>query len=323
MNPLGTLLRTTEDLFGHAWSIGELAVLFSRIEEVRGDPYLNEVLDDIERRGFYPQLPVPTLTDRGDGWLRGNNPYRRLGDGKPDRILARRVPVDPETPSRRLVVVCHCYGVPLPKVMERLFGLHTMRDVDVLYNIMNHHALGDFPVWPGTGFASARLSHFIENLRSAIAGVRGLVEHQRLAHRYDSVTVVGFSIGGQLAMHLSNTGVVDSAVLYCPVTSVHQTAQELGAMRWIVRPLIQATSRFNGNFDLEALRITEPLRYDSRVPQERTHVIAQRHDALTPLHQLESIRRKYPNVRWHEFGGTHVVPAGLRAFPRIIREALR
>jgi hypothetical protein len=51
-------------------------------------------------------------------------------------------------------------------------------------------------------------------------------------------------------------------------------------------------------------------------------VIVQRHDALTPLQHVEVIRTAHPEVRWHAFQGTHLYPAGLGEFQRIIRRAI-
>jgi predicted esterase len=252
----------------------------------------------------------------------GENPYRRIGDGNAEKIVAKFVPAKKPSAKKELIVMLHCYGVPLPKVMERLFGLHAIEHADVVYNIMNHHYRGSFPVWPGTGFVSGRLSHFIENLRSSITGVRALIQELKDQRGYDKITVIGFSIGGNLALHVANSAPIDQAILYCPVTSLHNTAGELGLMKVLQAPVTRLIQAFKPDFDFEDLKQADPLRYPLGIQQEDLHVIVQKYDALAPVHQIESIRSKYPKVAWHEFGGTHIYPAGMPRFQKVIADVL-
>lgn len=323
MATLGPLLQSAEHAFGGVWSIGELAVMAARLDELRGDPHRNALFEDIHQRGWY--VPVSgrdvRLRAHRNGWLTGRNPYDRIGKGSEDRIVAKLVQARTGD-AKHLVVVCHCYGVPVPPVMERLFGLQRLRHVDVVYNIMNHHQRGTFVAWPGTGFVSGQLSHFLENLRSAITGVRALVAGLVQSRGYERVTVLGFSIGGQLALHVANSAPVSQAVLYCPVTSLRQTAAELGLMRYFHEPVARAMRKLKGEFFLDDLAIADPLRYDLQIAPRNLHVIVQRYDALAPVRQIEAIRSKYGEAGWYEYGGTHIVPAGASEFQAVIRRLL-
>src|SRR5690242_14218422 len=113
-----------ESMAAHAWSAGEVAVAAARVHEVWSDPHRDALLDDIAQRGFYVPIDPADVDLRIDdqGHISGNNPYRRVAPHPPERVVARLV-TRGDRPSRRLVVVCHCYGIPVPAVMERLFGL--------------------------------------------------------------------------------------------------------------------------------------------------------------------------------------------------------
>jgi surfactin synthase thioesterase subunit len=136
------------------------------------------------------------------------------------------------------------------------------------------------------------------------------------------VSVLGFSIGGQLALHVANAERVDRAVLYCPVASIPVTASELGIMRRFTPVMRRALALLKREDPLADLAVTEPLRYPMRTRPRDVHVIVQEHDALAPVLQVEKIREAYPEVRWHAFGGAHLYPAGLKRFQRIIRSAI-
>jgi hypothetical protein len=322
---LASLLYGSELALGCLWMLGELALVAARPLELLSDPHWHSVIDDIERRGWYvplgpaaePELQC-CLEQRG-GWLVGPNPYRRIGAGAPDRILARFVPGRGRACDRRLLVVFHCYGIPVPPIMQRLFGLDGLGDVDVVYNITNHHAPGTFPLWPGTGFARARPSHTLENLRSAVTGARGLLDWLMREREYRRVTVLGYSLGGHLALHLANSAPIHRAILYCPVVNLRTVAREVG-LGILGRPLELAARRSLPGVDLGRIDHDDPLRYELGIPETDLHVIAQRHDALTPLAHVDAIRRKYPSVGFHAYDGTHLYPAGRVSFQRTIRE---
>lgn len=307
---IGRVAGLIEDAFAAAWSVGEVGLAMARPHEVLRDPHRDALARDVRERGFHPEIdPVLDLRMSGRGTIRGTNPYRRIGAGPRDRILAhlRRAR---GREARHLVVVCHCYGVPSPPIMRRLFGLDAL-EVDVVTNVMGNHQPGTYLVWPGSGLVSARASRFVENLRSAVTGARAMVRWLRRHGRYETVSAIGFSIGGQLALHLAHAGDVDRALLYCPVASVGTTARELGLMRAMSSWIDPALERLHGARLDEVLSLADPLAMPLPIAEEALHVVVQRHDRLAPLHQVEPIRRKYPRVRWTELDGTHLVPIGL------------
>lgn len=317
----GQLLYGAEAAIGGAWMLGELAVAATRPRDFLSDPHWHDVVLDIERRGFYQDLEPVTLVEK-KGWLRGENPYRRIIRGArrapPDRLVARVVRGRGREEDRRLLVVHHCYGVPSPGMMESLFGLDALDDVDVVYPIMNHHALGSFRAWPGTGFVRARASHMLENVRAAVSGARAVVEALVRQRKYAKVTALGYSIGGQLVLHLANSAPLDQAILYCPVVNVRVTARELG-FGLLGRPLEALSKHVHGLGDLASSTHADPLSHTMRIPESSLHVLAQAHDAMTPLHHLELIRARYPGVSFQTYAGTHLYPAGRSAFQRFIR----
>ena len=63
--------------------------------------------------------------------------------------------------------------------MEVLFGLKGLEDWDVVYSIMNHHYRGSYRFWPGFGLINPRMSQTVENVQSAITGLRTLVSSLR------------------------------------------------------------------------------------------------------------------------------------------------
>jgi len=318
--PMGPMLRPLEATLGAVWSVGELVQAFLRPDEWKHDPHREQLLEDIAKRGFYPELPRLELERRRNGWLVGDNPHRRLAGTGTDRVVAQLTHAK-RNPRRKLVVLCHCYGLPSPGLMRSLFGLDEV-DVDVATNVMAHHARGSYRGWPGAGFTSSRLSTFIENLRTAVAGVRALTASLREAYAYEQVTVVGFSIGGQLALHLANTGLVDRALVYCPAVSMYRSATELGLMETLHPPVKRLLARTGSEFSFDALQVTEPLGYPLRIKERDLHVVVQRHDALAPPSQVAAIRERYPSVPWHELRGTHLWPAGRRRLHQIVRDVL-
>jgi pimeloyl-ACP methyl ester carboxylesterase len=203
--------------------------------------------------------------------------------------------------------------------MSRLFGLSALDSVDVAFAIMNHHQRATYPLWPGTGLVSPSPAHMLENVRASIAGARTLV--RALGHGYEHVSVLGFSIGGHLAMHVANTERVDRAVLYCPVVCVDRVSRELGLMRALHPHIVRAAHALDLGYRPEILQLANPLRYPLGIDEERVDVVAQRNDALTPLAHVRSIRDKYPRVGWHELEGAHVIPFGISRVRELVRSA--
>jgi pimeloyl-ACP methyl ester carboxylesterase len=307
---LGRALRPLEGALGAAWSLGEIAQAFLRPGDLLHDREREAVLADVARRGFYPTFDVDevALREEAGGWLHGKNPHRRLSGQGSDRVVAHLSRAT-QGEARQLVVICHCYGIPAPRLMRALFGVDRSPDADVVTNIMAHHYAGSFRGWPGAGFTSAHVSAFIENLRTAVSGLRALTAALAARHRYERISVFGFSLGGQLALHLANTGLVQRALLYCPAVSMHASATELGLMGALHAPVRRLLARTGSRFSFDDLRVTEPLGYPLGIAPRDLHVVVQRHDALAPVRQVEAIRARYPDVRWYELGGTHLYPA--------------
>lgn len=318
---LGRALYGAEHALSCVWSLGEAAAACMRTSELPPDPFTERVLEDIEARGFYTELPDRPALERGSTHVVAELPYRFVSERrrKPHRVIARLAPA--RKPARRLLVVFHCYGVPFPRIMSRLFGLSALESVDVAFAIMNHHQRATYPLWPGTGLVSPSPACMLENVRASIAGARTLVRALRTNHDYEQVTVLGFSIGGHLAMHVANTERVDRAMLYCPVVCVDRVSRELGLMRTLHPHLMRAAQAFDRGYRPEILQLASPLRYELGIEQEKVDVFAQKHDAMTPLAHVRSIREKYPRVGWHELDGAHVIPFGIERVREIVRTA--
>lgn len=314
---LARIIRPLEAMGGALWSIGEVATCLARPEAFEPDPHRAEVLADIAARGFYPAIDPAELrlAMRDDGLVRGPNPYARVATRPSGEVLAHVVR---KPRARTLVVVCHCYGMPFPALMRALFGVDDL-PVDVCTNIMSHHQPGTYPLWPGSGFTSARLSELVENLREAITGVRALVEWLGTRRTYDRVVVLGFSIGGHLALHLANSADVDAVLAYAPMTNLYASVTELGLMDRLHGPVQRTMRKRNPHFDLRDLALTDPLAYPLRIPERDLHVVVQRHDVMAKPSQIAAIRRAHPSIGWHELPGTHVFPAGLGELQRIVR----
>lgn len=316
---VGRALGVAEHGFGVVWSVGELAVMLRRPRDLVRDRHRDVMRASIAREGFHAPVDDARLAlSERDGVISGASPYTRVTSSGVDRVLGRRIAAS--RPTKRLVFVCHCYGIPSPRTMGRLFGLSGDRDFDVAYNVMSHHQPGTYVLWPGSGLVSASPSRFVDNLRSAITGARALLRWLVRTHGYERVDVIGFSIGGQLALHLSNAEPVHGAILYCPVTDLASVSRGLGLMRH-VHPQVESLLA-RGGISLDDLGVADPLAHPSQLAEERTHVIVQKHDALTPLSQIERIRRARPSVRWHELEGTHLYPSDLSRLHRLVRDAL-
>lgn len=328
MSMMGRAFYLAEHAFSCAWSLGETAAACLRHRELPPDRFARRVVDDVERNGFYTEIPDrPTLRSRPrpahePRTVVTDHPYRFVADRRTvsHRVVARLVPARSGR-ARRLVVMFHCYGAPFPGVMSRLFGLSELDSVDVAYAIMNHHQRGTYPLWPGTGLVSPSPGCMLENIRASIAGARTLVRALRRGHDYEHVTVLGFSIGGHLAMHVANTERVERAVLYCPVVCVDRVSRELGLMRALHPHLMRAARVLDRGYQPEILRLANPLRHPLAIDQEKVDVLAQRHDAMTPLSHVRLIREKYPRVGWHELDGAHVIPLGLSRVREVVRAA--
>lgn len=329
--PLGRALYNSELAFTWAWSVAEVALLSLRLPELPPDRDADRVADDIRARGFYVDVPeaprLRGLDKPGDRprMLVAECPYRcvraegRAGKASRNRVVARFVPA--RSRARRLLVVLHCYGIPWPEVIGRLFGTHRLRDhaIDVAYSIMCHHQRGTYPLWPGSGFTSASPAVMVENLRAAVACARTLIHGLRHARDYDRIEVVGYSIGGQLALHLANAERLDRVVLYCPVVSVRRVSKELGLMPLLHQPLTRLAKRMDPAYDPDILALADPLRYSLATPEENVELVVQRYDAMTPLSQFDELRRAYPGMKRHELAGSHVVPVGLSKLRAIVR----
>lgn len=321
MQTLGPLLGHAEHAFGVLWSLGEVGLSLTRPSHVTNDPDLHRVLLDVHERGLHPAFDLGRVSLVSDGKrLEGENPYAFVGRRRPGRVLGYLHRAS-RNPRKHLVVVCHCYGVPSAPLMRTLFGLERI-EADVVMNVMSHHQPGTYPLWPGSGFTSMRISRFLENLRAAVTGVRALTQTLVAREGYEEVSVLGFSIGGQLALHLAHTGEAQRAVLYCPVTSLAATTLELGLMHRVGPFIDRVLARARGRGLREMLAVTDPLALPLAMPEESLHVVVQKHDALAPPHQIAAIRRKYPRAAWHELSGTHLVPHGVTELHRIVRRAL-
>lgn len=321
MQTVGPLLGHAEHAFGMLWSLGEVGLALTRPHHILYDPDLERVQEDVATCGIHAPFDLSAVKLLSDGRrLTGENPYRFIGAREPERILAyldraRR------NPRRHLIVVCHCYGVPSPRLMRTLFGLERA-EADVVTSVMSHHQPGTYPLWPGSGFTSMRISRFVENLRAAVTGTRALVQSLVASEAYETVSVLGFSIGGQLALHLAHTGEAQRALLYCPVTNLATTTLELGLMHRMGPTIDRALTKARGRGLHDMLSMTDPLSLPLAMDESKLHVVVQRNDALARPHQIEAIRRKYRGAGWHEFDGTHLVPHGLTSFHRIVRDAL-
>lgn len=317
---IGRALGPIEHALGVVWSVGELALMLSRPTELGRDRHRESLRRRVGEEGLHPPIDDASLAlVERDGVIEGPSPYRRVTGPAHDRVLGRLWRSSGRG-ARELVFVCHCYGVPSPRLMSRLFGLAPGRDVDVAFNVMAHHQPGSYPMWPGSGLVSASPSRFVDNLRAAITGARALLRWLVRRHGYERAHVLGFSIGGQLALHLANAEPVDGALFYCPVTDLGTTSRELGLMRHVHPPLARVLA--SRGIALDDLALVDPLALPPRCPEEGMHVVVQRHDALAPPHQIERIRARRPRVRWHELDGTHLYPADLPRLHAIVREAL-
>lgn len=315
------LLRGIEATFTAGWSVGEVAYAMRHPKRLREDPFRKAVLEDIDQHGLYKRFAgeAQVLVPDRRGWMSMSNPYVRVGGGETDKVVAqlRRV----KRPRRRhVVVVCHCYGLPLPALMEQLFGLHLIDEVDVVYNIMNHHYLGSFRFWPGFGLFSPQMSRVVENVRSSVTGLRALLRSLVHTFGYEEVTLVGYSIGGHLSLHVANHHPIDRLVAYCPVTSLEQTATELGLMPWMSSGVARTLERMQGEFDFGDLDVLNPLNQDIGLSIEDLLLILQTHDAMVPTRQSMPILERYPSVRCLEYPGTHAFPVERRAMQRAVRE---
>ncbi len=313
-----------EVAFTSVWSLGELAYAFRRPQTLWRDPGRQRLREDIEAFGLYKEFPgeVQEVRVAAGGRLVLDNPYRRPGEARArDRVVAWMARPAARR-SRHVVVVCHCYGVPFAGFMQRLFGLGQLHGVDVVYNVMNHHYFGSYVAWPGAGLASPRLSDMVHSFRSAITGLRSLTRSLVATFGYDSVSVLGYSVGGQLALHLANCHPLRRAVLYCPVVCVRQTCSELGVMRYATPLMAGALGRVRRDFDMDDLAWLDPLAHEPATDPARMTVVAQRNDVMVPLAQVARVRARHPAVEWVEHDGTHLVPSRWGELTRLVRARL-
>jgi dienelactone hydrolase len=314
---IGRALFPVEAAAGVVWSLAELARIAAHPEEVISDPYRETVLEDIDRRGFYADVSdrLALRMHRG-GWISAPNPYERVGEPRRDRVVAHFRPAPART--KRLLVVCHCYGIQSPRLMDGLFGASAL-DADVVTNIACHHEKGGFDLWPGSGFLTLRTSRFIENVRASALGLRALTRTLVATRRYEQVSVVGFSLGGQLALHLANSHEIDGALLYCPAINVRAVATELGLMRVFGARAIKTLEAAGLGHRFDDLGVAEPLSYPLTMAQEKLHVVVQRLDLMATPRGIEPIRARYPRSSWLELPGTHLFPVGQRALKARVR----
>ncbi|MEL6181444.1 MAG: hypothetical protein AAFS10_20975, partial [Myxococcota bacterium] len=126
---VGTAFVGLEALFTAGWSVTEILYALRRPDQLIRDPHRHAVFEDIAHHGLYKTFPneTPTIHLDAKGRIHLPNPYVRIGDGGPDRIVARMLRSQGRR-RRRLLLMCHCYGVPSPHYMESLFGLHKLHD---------------------------------------------------------------------------------------------------------------------------------------------------------------------------------------------------
>jgi hypothetical protein len=316
-------LRATDVAVTVPWSIGEAVTSLLRPGELPPDRSTAAVARDIGERGFYVDVPErPELRPSGNVIL-GENPYRFVAGHKrrgKHRIVGKLVRAKKVTRADKLLVVFHCYGIPSPWAMSKLFGLDDMPDTDVAYGIMSHHQRDTYPWWPGSGLASASPACMVENLRSAVTGARTFLRGLRELNGYKQISVVGYSIGGFLAQHIANTEDVHRVTLYCPVVSMERMRAQLGLMPVFYGVGKRLAVKIDPTYSDDLLMHSDPLRHPLRVPQESVRVIVQRNDKMTTPEHISAIRQKYPNVGWEEFGGTHLIPLGRSRIRELLRE---
>ncbi len=299
--------QLAEGLFTSAWSVGELAYIMRRPQDLLHDAYRDRVLERVATHGLYEHYPQEVQTVRlgRSGEIRLTNPFVRVGRGGSDDVVAQmRTAARPR--SRSLLVVGHCYGVPYPSWMESYFGLREFPAWDVVYNKTNNHYPGSYATWPGFGLISPQLSRVIENIQSAIVGLRTLVRSLTHTFEYDQVALLGYSIGGHLALHAAHCQQLDKLVLYCPVTSLRATVERLGLMGALHGPMERTMRRLRDSFDLADLDLLDPLRHELLVEPDNVLVVVQERDAMVDPRQIDALVARYPAIRTARFGGTHV-----------------
>ena len=316
---LRKILVGIESGFTAGWSLGELAFAMRKMDRVRSDPFRDAVLEEVDKGGLYRRFEgeVQSVTVDRKGWIRLPNPYVRIGFGGGDQIVAKLGGGRPR--ERRLLIVCHCYGLPFPSWMGALFGLKRLQGYDVVFNIMNHHQSGSYLLWPGFGFSSPQMSRMVENVRSAFTGLRSLARSMVHSYGYEEVALLGYSIGGHICLHAANSMEVDKLVTYCPVTSLRATATELGMMKRVSSAVDKTMGRVRGDFSFEDLDLINPLLHEVKVSHEEFLIILQRRDAMVPMNQSAALLARYPNVRSLEYPGTHAFPVARKAMETQLR----
>ncbi len=319
----GLAMRGVERTFTAGWSLGEVAYSVRDPRALWRDPFRGTVLADIEKHGLYKTFPdevQPMYLGRG-GHIEAPNPYVRVGGEGPGKIVARMLRPK-QTRQRKLLVVSHCYALPMPRLMEKLFNLSQLEGYDVVYNIMPHHYWGSFATWPGFGLMSVQMSRMIENIRAAVTGLRSLVRSLQASYGYEEVSLLGYSIGGQISLHVANCLPLDRLLLYCPVISVHETVTQLGLMPWMKRPMENTVRRVRKDFRMDDLEVLHPLHYELQMDPHRVLAVVQSYDAMVDPAQMRRMRDHYPSMDWLECPGTHTWPARLKQFHAAMRQHL-
>lgn len=306
----GRSAQLAEGLFTSAWSVGELAYILRRPQDLLHDAYRDRVLARIATHGIYQEYAgeeqVVRLGTRGEIVLA--NPFIRVGRGGPDDVVAQ-MRTAARARARSVLVVGHCYGVPFPSWMEGYFGLRNFPEWDVVYNQTNNHYPGSYATWPGFGLISPQMSRIIENIQSAVIGLRTLVRSLLTTFGYERVALLGYSIGGHLALHAAHCIDLDKLVLYCPVTNLRATVERLGLMGRLHRPMERGMQAVRSSFDLRDLDLLDPLQHELRVLPERVLVVVQNRDAMVDPAQIDALTNRYPDIRTARFPGTHVYQA--------------
>lgn len=210
-------------------------------------------------------------------------------------------------PGRPWLICIHGYRMGREWADFRLFNpawLHHELGFNLAFPLLPLHGERKLGWRSGDGFLDGDLMDTINALAQAQWDIRSLLAWLRQEQQAESISVLGYSLGGYNAALLAGLEPgLERVVAAIPLVDVATVMWENGPRAMLEQ--MQALGM--GQAELRRiLRVVSPLAVTPQVPLDRRFIIAGSADRIVPLPPIMDLWRHWQRPRMDWFNGTHL-----------------